>query len=284
MEEIGELIRKGFSIWKSNLNLCKPFLYSLISWILIVISFSIVIYAAHIPLALTDAYKYWGLEWHELLPGWILLLVAIIIIWLIGLFSNAGAIGMARQVLVSSRLDTSSMWSAAKRHFWNIFLLNLLNGLIIGLAMLVGLVLIILLPGMEQLMASTEIPESPEMLGTLLAAAIVFVLCLLPLAALTPTTYALVLEDLGPIAALRGGIDFFRENKADVLILWIVAGSLYWAAQIIGAGLIAILAQVLVLAPLTNLWWTRLYMVRKGMLNEEDAKDPHQLASEAAIV
>jgi len=48
-------------------------------------------------------------------------------------------------------------------------------------------------------------------------------------------------------------------------------------------GLIAMLADLLVLAPLTNLWWTRLYMVRKGMINDEDAKDPHQLSSEAEM-
>lgn len=269
MENIGELIRKGFGIWRENQNLSLPFLYSLITWILIVISFILVIDVAHIPLAITDAYKYWGLSWQELLPGWILLLTAIFIIWLIGLFFNAGAIGMAKQALKEGRSDLSSMWSAAKKHVWNMFLLRVLNGLIMGLAMLVSLILFSLLPGMEQLEAFTMILDSPEMLGTLLAAAIVFILCLVLMAALTPTAYVLVLKDLGPVAALKVGIGFFRENKADVLVLWIVSGALYWAVQIIGAGLIAIPVQQLVLAPLTNLWWTRLYMIRNGLINGE---------------
>jgi len=264
MENIGELIGKGFGIWRENLNLSIPFLYSLIAWILIIISFIIVIYVAHIPLAITDAYKYWGLSWQELLPGWILLLAAIIIIWFIGLFFSAGAIGMAKQAL-----EEGSMWSSAKRHVWNMLLLSLLNSLIIGLAMLVGIILLSLFPGMEQLADFTKIPDSSEMLGTLLAAAIVFILCLVILAALTPTIYVLVLEDLGPVAALRVGIDFFRKNKTDVLVLWIVSGALYWVVQIIGAGLIAIPVQQLILAPLTNLWWTRLYMIRNGLINSE---------------
>jgi hypothetical protein len=38
--------------------------------------------------------------------------------------------------------------------------------------------------------------------------------------------------------------------------------------------LISSLASIFVLAPLVNLWWTRHYMIRKGMLNEEEVKDP----------
>ncbi|WP_422248493.1 hypothetical protein [Methanothrix sp.] len=38
--------------------------------------------------------------------------------------------------------------------------------------------------------------------------------------------------------------------------------------------LIITLANLLVLAPLANLWWTRLYMIRMRMLNEEEVKDP----------
>ena len=34
------------------------------------------------------------------------------------------------------------------------------------------------------------------------------------------------------------------------------------------------LVNVLVLAPLSAVWWTRLYMVRKGMLNGDEVKDP----------
>jgi hypothetical protein len=32
--------------------------------------------------------------------------------------------------------------------------------------------------------------------------------------------------------------------------------------------------NLLVLAPLSNLWWTRLYMDRKGMIKVDEVKDP----------
>ena len=90
-----------------------------------------------------------------------------------------------------------------------------------------------------------------------------------------------MLEGLGPVQAIRAGVDFFKGNKSDVLILCIVTSALSlqiflmifliissklgWNLLAI-VGLIAILADLLVLAPLNNLWWTRLYMVRKGMV------------------
>jgi hypothetical protein len=96
-----------------------------------------------------------------------------------------------------------------------------------------------------------------------------------------------VLEGAGPVQAIRAGIDFFRYNKFDVLILWLVVMALSVVLQMIGSlissgnevayqllSLATSLVSLLVLAPLANLWWTRLYMVRKGMLKEEEVKDP----------
>ncbi|OPX76564.1 MAG: hypothetical protein A4E43_01312 [Methanosaeta sp. PtaB.Bin005] len=96
-----------------------------------------------------------------------------------------------------------------------------------------------------------------------------------------------MLEGAGPVQAIRAGIDFFRYNKFDVLILWLVVMALSVVLQMIGSlissgnevayqllSLATSLVSLLVLAPLANLWWTRLYMVRKGMLKEEEVKDP----------
>ncbi len=324
MEEIGELIRKGFGIWRSNLSLCKPFLYSIVA-----MAFSIIAMAfVAIPLlVLTEAYKYNGYSDQEALLILIPFLAAIFFSLLIRLFFNLGAIGMARQVLERGRSDTSSMWSTARRHFRNMFLLSLLNGLIIGLAMLVGSILIL---GVQLAGAVPEISDPFDGTGMLLFTAIwsffivfVYILMFVMLFAylqatlifstpvssfalilsvvLSPAPYALVLEGLGPVQAIRAGVDFFRGNKFDVLVLCLVTtalrmipvlslmpalillilamGWLYNFSSNEGALsivllLAAILADLLVLAPLTNLWWTRLYMVRKGMLNSEEVKDP----------
>ncbi|HNZ05537.1 MAG TPA: hypothetical protein PKL01_03635, partial [Methanothrix soehngenii] len=176
-----------------------------------------------------------------------------------------------------------AMWSAGRKHFWNMFLLSL----IMGLATMAGL--IFLLPGMGQLtLAFSGNLDNLEGLGMILAGFLLFILYALILSiilALAP--YALVLEGTGPLQAIRAGIDFFRYNKFDVLIMWLVVVALSLVLQMIGSfistgnemayqllSLVTSLVSLLVLAPLANLWWTRLYMVRKGMLKEEEVKDP----------
>ncbi|HPT20174.1 MAG TPA: hypothetical protein PLJ25_08920, partial [Methanothrix sp.] len=39
MEEIGELIGKGFGVWRRNLNLCIPFLLSVILSMIVTLPF-----------------------------------------------------------------------------------------------------------------------------------------------------------------------------------------------------------------------------------------------------
>ena len=120
------------------------------------------------------------------------------------------------------------------------------------------------------------------MLGFLLFILYVLILSLM----LATAPYALVVEGLGPVQAIRAGIDFFRYNKFDVLILWLVVAALSIALQMIGGSLstgdtvnnqalslVTGLVNLLVLAPLSNLWWTRLYMDRKGILKNDEVKD-----------
>lgn len=296
VEEIGQLIGKGFGIWKKNLNLCIPFICNLFASILIVVAFFVAIFVAAIPLlgedwtAMEDLEEtgameelFAGMGWQELLPIIFLILVMIAVLSLVGSYFNAGAIGMARQALEEGRSRTIAMWSAGRKHFWNMFLLSLITGLLT----MGGL--IFLLPGMEQLgEALSGNPDSLEGLGMILAGFLLFILYALLLSVvLAPAPYALVIEDTGPVAAIKAGIEFFRYNKFDVLILWLVVVALSLVLQMIGSSFstgesaafqplsaITTLASLLVLAPLANLWWTRLYMNRKGMLNEEEVKDP----------
>ena len=70
----------------------------------------------------------------------------------------------------------------------------------------------------------------------LIAGFLVFILYAFVLSiALAIAPYALVLEGLGPVQAIRAGIDFFRYNKFDVLILWLVVAALSVALQMIGS-------------------------------------------------
>jgi hypothetical protein len=221
-----------------------------------------------------------SLGWQRILMVVLLLLGMFAILSLVEAFFMAGAIGMARQALEKGRADTGVMWSSGKKHFLNMFL----SMLLMGLMTLSGLVF--LLPGILRL--PRPIQAEPVAMGMLITGFLIFILYVVVLSlALAEAPYALVLEGLGPVQAIRAGIGFFRYNKFDVLILWLVVAALSITLQIIGSSLssgnantyplmslITGLVNLLVLVPLSNLWWTRLYMNRKGILKNDEVKDP----------
>ena len=221
-----------------------------------------------------------SLGWQMIVSVVFLLFGMIVLLSLISAFFTAGAIGMARQALEKGRADTGVMWSSGKKHFLNMFLSTLL----MGLMTLSGLVF--LLPGILAL--PRPVQAEPVAMGMLITGFLIFILYAVVLSlALAETPYALVLEGLGPVQAIRAGIGFFRYNKFDVLILWLVVAALSITLQIIGSSmssgntttyplmsLVTGLVNLLVLVPLSNLWWTRLYMNRKGILKNDEVKDP----------
>lgn len=300
MEEIGEMIGKGFGIWRHNINLCIPFLLNFFVSMLVIVSFLVVVFLAVMPIinvnstsiqnsqdvqAVQDLITQMGaslgsLGWQRILLVVFLFLGMFVILSLVEAFFMAGAIGMARQALETGRADTGVMWSAGKKHFLNMFLSTLL----IGLMTLFGLVF--LLPGILSL--PRPVQAEPVAMGMLITGFLLFILYAVILSlALAEAPYALVLEGLSPVQAIRAGIGFFRYNKFDVLILWLVVAALSIALQIIGSSmssgnttiypllsLVTGLVNLLVLVPLSNLWWTRLYMNRKGILKNDEVKDP----------
>ena len=300
MEEIGEMIGKGFGIWRHNINLCIPFLLNFFVSMLVIVSFLAAIFLAVMPLidmkstsiqnsqdvqAVQDLITQMegslgSLGWQRILMVVLLLLGMFAILSLVEAFFMAGAIGMARQALEKGRADTGVMWSSGKKHFLNMFL----SMLLMGLMTLSGLVF--LLPGILRL--PRPIQAEPVAMGMLITGFLIFILYVVVLSlALAEAPYALVLEGLGPVQAIRAGIGFFRYNKFDVLILWLVVAALSIALQIIGSSmssgnsniypllsLVTGLVNLLVLVPLSNLWWTRLYMNRKGILKNDEVKDP----------
>lgn len=297
MEEIGELIGKGFVIWRRNLNLCIPFLLSVILSMIVTLPFLAGIFLTYLPVAdinttmlqndqdmqelITQTQSSLDhLDVAGLLPIAGIFLVWLVVLSLINAFFTAGAVGMARQALDSGRSDSSSMWFAGKGHFLNMFLATLL----VGLLTLVGL--IFFLPVLAQ--KTTTLPADSQTIGLAAVGLILFVLYALVISVvLAAMPYALVIEKLGPAQAVLASVEFFRYNKFDVAILWLVVVALSLGMQMIGgifsAGeqangspLSALygLINVLVLAPLSNLWWTRLYMNRKGMLKVDEVNDP----------
>ena len=297
MEEIGEMIGKGFGVWRSNLNLCIPFLLSIFVSMLILVPFLMAFVMTFLPMESMNATTLQSVEdMQELLAQMqgslsslemdkILLIAAIffalvVLLSLVDAFFTAGAIGMARQALEKGKSDTGAMWSAGKRHFFNMFLATLLTGLLI----LAGLVF--LLPALAQGFQLQQADlQTTGMLAVGLLMLILYVLALSVILVAMP--YALVVDGLGPLQAIFAATKFFRYNKFDVVVLWLVVAALSLGLQMIGGAFstgegagggplsaITGIVNLLVLAPLSNIWWTRLYMNRKGMLRVDEVLDP----------
>ncbi|MDD1731751.1 MAG: membrane protein [Methanosaeta sp. NSM2] len=294
MESINELLGRGFSLWRDNLNLCIPHLLGfLFSMMALFADLMAVIFSGMLPLEslnetalndmqnmqdmqkLSDQMEEYlaGMQSSDLMQIGLAILAIFVLVALVDAFFAAGAIGMARQALEKGRSDTSAMWSAGKRHFLGMFLAELLMTLII----LMGMAL--LLP----LLAADL--ESPGLLAVALVVIALFYALALTII-LSTLPYALVLEGLSPVRALFASLDFFRYNKFDVAVLWLVVVALSLALQMVGGAFstgdagqgrplsaITGMISLLVLAPLSNLWWTGLYMSRKGMLKLEEKED-----------
>jgi len=303
MEEIGVIISRGFGVWKRNLNLCIPFLLNIIASMLVFLPIGAAIIVTVMPLeslnnlnhtTLQDVQNVQAIQ--EILnqtekslaslPGQTILqaaalfLVMIVLISLINSFFTAGAIGMVRQALDYGRSDTSSMWSAGRKHFLGLFLATLL----IGLLTLAGMIFI--LPGM--IMGGAAPSEDPQAIGLLVAGALLFIFYALALSViLAAVPYALIVDEISPVQAIKQSINFFRYNKFDVTVLWLLMLAFSLGLQMIGGvaptgsgasgepfSAITSMINLLVLAPLFNLWWTRLYMSRKGMLKTDEMEEP----------
>ena len=298
MESINELIGRGFSLWRDNLNLCLPHMLGFFFSLMVLLAgLMAVIFSGRLPLEelnetalqemqyvedMEEMQMLWGqmgehlagMEGSEILQMASAILAIFVLIALVEAFFAAGAIGMSRQALEKGRSSTSAIWQAGRRHFLSLFLAELLMTLIILMGML--LLLPLLAAGLEGL---GLMAVALALIAIFYALALTIILSTMP--------YALVLEDLSPLRALRASIDFFRYNKFDVAVLWLVVVALSLGLQMVsgaissgqpgqGQPLSAITGMIslLVLAPLSNLWWTRLYMSRKGMLKQDEKEDP----------
>ena len=285
MEEIGAIIGKGFSTWRNNLNLCIPFL---LSTALSFLAMTPILAALAVAIGPMQSLNLTSLENGQNLlaemAGSLPSLIAatalsFLMLSLFSAFFTAGAIGMAREALETGRATTNAMWSSGKKHFARMFLVSVM----MGLAVVIGVVF--LLPGIALLPSPLQ-PE-PQAVGLLAIGAILFILYALIISlVLAVAPYALVVDSEGAVKAILASIDFFKYNKFDIFILWLVVVALSLGMQMIGSlsvgenagfqplSVVVGLVNVLVLAPLSAVWWTRLYMVRKGMLKGGEVLDP----------
>jgi hypothetical protein len=292
-EDIGTLISRGFETWRRNLNLAVPFVLMIVAIILLAVVMVVAILYPLIsasPDVLATAGNFEDPEQLvDLLSSMTNagLLAAVVILGILamilsGTYFTAGAIGMAQEATDTGKTTLKAMWASGRRHFLSLFLAEVLMMIIVVLILAV-----FSLPFTSSLVAGFESGNlDPGQLILWVALFIALSLILSIVLAMVP--YALVVDGLGPIDAIKVGVRFFLSNKMDVFIVWLVVMAVSVAIQFLSVpfsgsetasaivSAIVGVASVLVISPLTTVWWTRLYMTRAGKISEVEAVVPDE--------
>ncbi len=298
-EDIGTIINKGFKTWVRNLNISIPFiLNSIVGGI---ISF---FFFALIGVLLLGPELESGLD-PTLLPpeelfsimgaavleniGMVLLLgiTFYLLVTFVQAFFTAGAIGMAKRAAETGDTVLSDMVIAGKKNAFRLFLVSVLMGLLV----LAGIVFVV--PGALAVGDLSLLLDNPEAslrgAGLLSMGIMVWVLYVLIInISLSLVGYALVVDELDPLEAISRALRVFMGNKLDIIILWVLSLSLSfvgsYAQELIGSdsGFVIILTtlfSLIVIAPLTAVWWTRLYLTKtcRDLYDHKELLcDPHE--------
>ncbi|MDD5474809.1 MAG: hypothetical protein PHU34_11795 [Candidatus Methanoperedens sp.] len=294
VEDIGKIISNGFETYTRNLNLGIPFFLNIfITGMLAVIVLGFGFFSIFgqslsslenvtSPEALLSI-LYPIVKQHIIEIGVLILLYFLVSVFLQSFFM-AGAIGMAQKATETGTSELSTMIDAGKKNVSNLYLAEVL----VGLLYMAGVVFLV--PG--ALKADIKPLSDANVLlifgGIFLWLVYIMILSIM----LVAFSYALVIENLAPVDGITAGFNFFNKNKSDVFMLWLITGIIIVTFTIIGdvIGTIPVIKSIwsfismfisaFVFAPLTTLWWTRLYMDRtnKKLYFNELLAHPNDLA------
>lgn len=283
-EEFGTLLNRGFKSWVRNLNICIPFVLNfLINLILYVLFFGLMGYllltssnVSTIDPATISNEELFAMMWEGFSENFALSVFLVLVIFLFAMFVQsfftAGAIGMAKKASETGDTVLSDMLVSGSKNIFRLFLTILLIALIV----LIGVIFMV--PGALAVGNLSALVENPEIsahgmtaliIGVILWAVYVIIINLV----LSLSTYALVIDELGPLEALSAGLGFFMNNKLDVFFIWMITIGLALINSLVGeyagsgsilVAAITSLVPIAVLQPLTAVLWTRLYLTRKG--------------------
>jgi hypothetical protein len=102
---------------------------------------------------------------------------------------------------------------------------------------------------------------------------------------LTVSYYALVVDKLGPIQALKTGYRFFLNNKTAVVILWLLTIVVIIALNFLSTlfaqfeylsiiwSIISTVLSIVVIPAVFTIWWTFLYMGKTGRVIHAGAQE-----------
>ena len=282
VEDLGNILSNGFDTWKKNLSICLPFVFSLVLTslvALIIIGGALLMTIGPLLPSLMPHIANSGVIPPEVIQqlqplilqniGIIVaaVIITIILVLLISVFFTAGAIGMAKEATETGRTSLSDMTDYGIRKFISLLFANIIVGLII----LAGVVFLI--PGVLYLLPTLTTSQTPFDVTNMAAFALLFLgfvimliymLIVSIMLALPP--YAVVIGDLGAVDGVKTGFKFFMKHKVDVFLLWLVVGVIAAVASIILSNipfigqLISMAVSVIVIQPLSVIWWSRLYL------------------------
>ncbi len=298
VEDIGKIISKGFETYTNNINLSIPFvLNAFITGLLAVFMLGLgffYIFGPYLP-SLENATRPQEIFFIILpvitqhLPEIVvLILLYFVIASFFQSFFVAGAVGMAQKATETGKSELSTMIEAGKKNVVNLYLADIL----VGLLSIAGIVFLV--PGAMKAditqILSSENPGAILLLGGGFLLWIVYLVIISLLLAVF--TYALVIDNLGPVDGILTGFRFFNNHKFDVFLMWLIIGVIVIVLAIIGEvmrvipvmntiwSIINMFISVFVIPPLTTLWWVRLYMERtnKKLYFNELLAHPNDLA------
>lgn len=283
-EGFGTILNRGFNGWVRNLNLCIPFILNFIVKLILYFFFfglmGILLFTSDvggiIDPASVPAEKVYSMIWEGFVNNIAMIIFVIVIFMVLGIFVQAfftaGAIGMAQKISETGDTFLADMLISGSRNISRLFFMSLL------LALLLFIGIIFTLPGVLLTGDLSEIYQNPaaageglKILGIGMMIWGVYLITLNLIFSLAP--YALVIDELSPLEALKKSIDFFLANKLEVFLIWITFIGLTLISSFIGEiiasgnGLLAgitYLVPIIVLQPLVTIFWTRLYLNRSG--------------------
>ncbi len=277
-----DLFKGGYQTWRKNFVLCIPFLLGMLlsSVAAVLIMFPIVL-SILLPFFRQMMIHPEAMGKTEVMQQILQLLsdnfisilamgiITVLICYLIISFFTAGAIGMAKEAVISGKTNISHMLRYGKRKYMSLFGVNIF----IVLIMLVGF--LALLPGLISIFSHIqssplEAPDQEYISGTLsLVVGYLFAVpyWLIFSIILTLVPYAVVLDDVPAVKGFKRGIKvFFQHNILNVFVTWLIImliiGGFSLVAFIPYIGfLIMCIFYCFVVMPLMTVWWVKLYIM-----------------------
>jgi len=277
--EFGEIIKDGYKTWKNNLILCIPFilgglLSAIMAGIIMVITF-LSLFWPLIETVISNPSSISSSEFlsqlYSIITANLISIIAVfiitgIIIGLISSFFYSGAIGMAKEAILTGKTNLSHMIDYGKRKYLNYFFASI----IVGLIFLIGV--LFLIPGI--LSVSSEIGSSgfefsgqninayfPLIIGFLIMVPYMVIMSII----FALVSYAVVIDDLSAIEGVKKAFRVFWHNKISVFLIWLIVLVISILFGLIGlipiiGGILSLIVTFLIVTPLTTIWWSKFYL------------------------